>query len=542
MGSSPGHVLSEGGEVARVDGLQIEGRVGLYRLDALPLRGERGQVPAGVREGRGVDGRGPLDAGRRLQSGHHVLEELEVARRIFVFGWELEIDEDQPVGGQAELDGLESEQAAGQETGRRDHGDREGDLENDQRLAAARPLAPPLPSALELSGDVETLRAEDGRDGGQKRGEKRHGESERDHGGVDADGVDARESVRQTRQHGPQHPPRRDQSGDAAGEREEKALHDELARQAARAGPERRAHGDLRLPRHAPKEQQVRHVRARDGEHDGHRDEEHDQGRAGVADDDVLEPPHDGRRALRCVVLRPHLEVIRQGLHLARRLLDRRVGPQSPDQVDLIPHAPPECFLPKRRRHGVQRGPGLDTRRVLEVPGHDAHDRERLSAQDLQAADHVPRAAVPALPQAAGDDEDVLGARRVVARIQHPTEDGPDPDHTEEVARDARGADPTVLRRQPECAVVADPGHALQRSGVVTDHVDVRSPEGPVVGAPRARLGPGEDQPVLLGDGERAQEHCLNEREHGGRARNPQGQGENGGSRECSRPPQALAG
>ena len=72
------------------------------------------------------------------------------------------------------------------------------------------------------------------------------------------------------------------QAGHAAGERQDQALDEQLAHQPAARRAEREAHGNLLLPHEASSDQQVRHVGARDEEHQADHAHQHDERRREV--------------------------------------------------------------------------------------------------------------------------------------------------------------------------------------------------------------------------------------------------------------------
>src|SRR5262249_51844440 len=115
---------------------------------------------------------------------------------------------------------------------------------------------------------------EDAEDDPRENGER---EREPDDRAVDADGVEAGEAPpMETPEE--RHAPRSEQDAEAAAyAREDHTFGEELSYQAAAAGAERGPHGELRLTRGRAREQQVRHVRARDqeDERDGAEQDQH---------------------------------------------------------------------------------------------------------------------------------------------------------------------------------------------------------------------------------------------------------------------------
>ena len=81
-------------------------------------------------------------------------------------------------------------------------------------------------------------------------------------------------------------------AGGAAETREHHALDDQLPHDAAAAAAERRPHGNLLLPAHGAREQQIGDVRARNQQHERHRAQQHEQRRPDVLHEHVLQRRH----------------------------------------------------------------------------------------------------------------------------------------------------------------------------------------------------------------------------------------------------------
>jgi hypothetical protein len=117
-----------------------------------------------------------------------------------------------------------------------------------------------------------------------------------------------------------------------------------------------------------------------------------------------------------------------------------------------------------------------------------------------------------------GDHQHALGAGRVVGPAQRAAQVGLHAEHVEELSRDGRAAQ--VARRSvlehaaAPSAVIADARDALEQPALSPDGVDLARSERPVGERPRGELLPGDDQPVLVPNRERAQQHALYEREH----------------------------
>ena len=102
---------------------------------------------------------------------------------------------------------------------------------------------------------------------------RRHGEQERTHERrpVEVNRRDPRQTGRLAVDDEPQNAPRERQPAHAANQTEQAVFDEHLHGEPAASRAERRAYGELARSADAPREQQVRHVHARDEQHERHR-------------------------------------------------------------------------------------------------------------------------------------------------------------------------------------------------------------------------------------------------------------------------------
>ena len=160
-----------------------------------------------------------------------------------------------------------------------------------------------------------------------------------------------------------------------AGRRQQRRLCQQLAHDAAASGAERDAHGHLARPRRAAREQQVRHVDAREHEEQRRRREDDDEDRSEIADDRFDERADDvdpgdgaGRKVARD--RRHHTR------HLGSRALDGRAGLQAHERLEAVVHA---------LRVELVLEPEIGVVRRVEIPRRHARDGRR----DLGEADRL---------------------------------------------------------------------------------------------------------------------------------------------------------
>ncbi len=192
---------------------------------------------------------------------------------------------------------------------------------------------------------------------------------------------------------------------DATGDGQQQAFADDLSGQASPAGPERCAHGKFLLTPQRARKLQVRHVRARDEQHERHRRHQHDNRPPDVADDLLLER-HDTERqaAVRRIQIRMlATQSRRDRVHLGARGRERHARLQLAHDVVVLAVAARDIAGPEGQRHDNVGVLGAVQRRH-----HLARQRKRL----LQNADDLVRLIVQ--PDRSSDDT------RVGAVTAHP--------------------------------------------------------------------------------------------------------------------------
>ena len=269
-------------------------------------------------------------------------------------------------------DALKLREAADHQAGANRQDQRERDLGDDQQplhaaVAAARDAAPAVLQGLDqrrARGAQRRHQAE------HHAADRRHGEREEEHRHVHAHFVETRNALRRHRQQRLGAPRRQQQADEPRHDREHDALGDELRDDAAAAGAERAADGDLALARRRPREQEVRDIRGRNQQQESDRAEQHVQDLADVADD--ARPAAAPRRSSSLPApgycrLRPAATVsrfarssaiadaglqARQAGRVERPAPRRRVHRQRPPDVDVAHAGSGSRPASRRRRHG----------------------------------------------------------------------------------------------------------------------------------------------------------------------------------------------
>ena len=226
---------------------------------------------------------------------------------------------------------------------------------------------------------------------------ERHERGEREDEPVDADLLEPRRRRRGDGDQPLHAPPREEQTGGAAGEREQRAFGQELPHDLAAAGAERGADRDLAPAIGGAREQQAHDVRARDAEHerDGERqDQEH---LADVADQILVQRNDRDARPLPLAVLLFELRGDRR--HAGLRLRHGDAG------LQLRQDAQDDHAARRARRIDPDRAPDVrgDDRR-LKSRRHDPGDRRRLPVEENRAADEPGIAVEQPSPQRVADD------------------------------------------------------------------------------------------------------------------------------------------
>ena len=329
-----------------MDRLEVKRGIPGRALSRLALGGESRQIPsAGARKGRDVHRRGRRDLRRRLEPDDDVIEEAQVTIALFVLAiGHRQIDEHQPVGGEAHVHALQPQDRLRQQAGGCDYRHGERDLGDDQRTSAAphpgrrrRPTA-----ALQRRDQIGAGREERRRQPCTCRGDERDRQCEEDNARVDAHGVHAGKPVGNEDNQRVLCPCRGAETDHRSGQGQEHAFCEELLHQPAATGAKRGTNRQLLPSTLAAEQQQVRHVGARNQQHQADRAEEDQHRRAHVADHHVCVPAHDRRHAGHCVCGWRGRHSCGERTQLAGCLLNRGAWPQPSNQIDVTSRRPPE--------------------------------------------------------------------------------------------------------------------------------------------------------------------------------------------------------
>ena len=320
----------------------------------------------------------------------------------------------------------------------------------------------------------------------------------------------------------PDQPAHRDDAQAAADERERHALGEQLPQQARPARAHRDAHGQLALARHQAREEQVRHVDARDEQHEPRRAQQHEQRATGVADEDLVE--RADRRAMGMVPKRRQPGAER--FHLGPRLLERHVRLEARDH----PH---EVVAARRLVEGPrERQPELGALRVVEARRHDARYRVRLAVERHALTDERGIGPEPLPPQPVGQHDGLRAAGLILFGRERTAHARRDAQHREPRRGDRRAADARRVARagQHDAARRRAADRRKHLALVPPVHVDGK-------GGRRARhLGlhvEHHDEPVGVGEGQRLEQHGVDRAEHRGVGADAKGQGEGRRGREA---------
>jgi hypothetical protein len=312
-----------------------------------------------------------------------------------------------------------------------------------------------------------------------------------------------------------------------AGRGQHQALGEELADHAHPARPERRADGDLALPRGAAREQQVGDIGTGDQQNEAHRAEHHEHRRLRVADDFLAERHERGAREMRQAVLRGN----RDARDLGDRLFPRDAGCKPRVDVERMVRGPERLRI-QRHRHD-QIGPAHEPKRRRQ----DAEDGGGAPFDADDPSHHVGRPGESLLPDLRADQDDVAVAG--LLRLTREDASG-GRRHAEEREKLRRHAN----RAEPHRAAPLLDGERQPR---IVD--DCRIPEHPAVARPVQILPRRHDRllepglrprlahrhhPVGLRVGERPQQHGIGRREHRRRRADAEGEDEDGGDREAA--------
>ena len=186
-----------------------------------------------------------------------------------------------------------------------------------------------------------------------------------------------------------------------------------------RLGAERGANGNLAMPRGGARQQKIGDIRAGDEQHAADRAEERVEHRLHVAHAVILDRHHEDAPAFVGIgiLLR---ELGGEHFELRLRLRDRHARLEPAHDIDVMPAT---RVVRRFIRLECHRHPDIDFARQAKAGRRDADDGVRLAIELNRAADDIARAAENALPKRIAQDDDVVLARRIFFRQQHPAED-----------------------------------------------------------------------------------------------------------------------
>ena len=192
-----------------------------------------------------------------------------------------------------------------------------------------------------------------------------------------------------TVRHQQRHTPRRHQhTSETAEARQNHALDDKLPHDAHAAAADRRSHGNLLLPAHRPREQQVGDVGARDQQHERHRAEQHHQRRPHVL--------HEQRLQLGDARAHAAIELRILGFELRATASSFRPAPASSDAASrrratgMMPGCQPRSSG-SVAAHGPERHVEVGRLQQLEAGRQHTNDRVRLVVELNASSEHVRR-------------------------------------------------------------------------------------------------------------------------------------------------------
>src|SRR5262249_1370120 len=221
---------------------------------------------------------------------------------------------------------------------------------------------------------------------------------------------------------------------DAADDREEQALGEHLADEAAAARAERDADRELALPDRRPREEEVRDVGAGDEQHEPNCADEKKERRPGVARQELAQP-RDAAGPVGVALWVDDPEALDDAGHLGARLLEPGAWRQSTVDLEEVTAAQRTDRRVEGPRHRHEVLDGRAGAGELEPGRQDADHGVRRLVDGDGAAEDGRVAAEVLLPGLAGEDDDVVLALVVLAGSEAAPHDGPDAEHIEEVRR-----------------------------------------------------------------------------------------------------------
>ena len=230
-------------------------------------------------------------------------------------------------------------------------------------------------------------------------------------------------------------------------------------------------------------------------------------------------------------------------LKLGLRGLARHAGGEARPHRHrvVVPHLE---LLVDRERH-----PHLEVGlQEVEAARQHPDDRERLAVDEERLADDARVAAVAALPQPVGQDDDPVPARHLLLGQEGAAHGRPHAEHREERRRDADAADllgDSIAAHRPRHRVepVAPPDDVVERPALRAPVEEVaRRRRDVVVHRPALRRVHVADahEAIDVRERRRAEEEVVGDREDGGGRADPEGEGQHRDEREAGVPPRAA--
>ena len=397
--------------------------------------------------------------------------------------------------------------------------DEQDDRQRHLRDHEAVPETPPAaagrcvaPAFFHRVRQVRSQQARGGGDAEDHGGDERDADREQQHAPVDgrardtgnARWVPPREQAHTT--------PGQRQTGGGADTGEHETLGQQLPDEAGRAGPERRAHGHLALPRFRAREEKIGHVGAGDEQQEADRAEEEPDRAADGTDDLFPQREDDGVELHRLGIEPPARPRLRDGVQVVARLRDRSARLEPARRVKSVisvvrARAVPPIRRPQRARRRI-----LEIGRQHEVRGHDPDDLVRRAVDLDRAAEDRRVAGIPPLPEAVAEDRDLRPVRDVLLRREDTSPDRRHAEDGEQVRRHGPGGDAlgVAVTRQVHLPVVPRRDLA-ERAAFLAIVVDL------AIGNPglveRRPAAPDHDGAVGLAPWQRAQQDGVDDAE-----------------------------
>ena len=396
--------------------------------------------------------------------------------------------------------------------------DGEGDLRDDESLAQdPRPHAGASGTGAVLEGVLDV-----GARAGERRSET--AEPRRQHRDQEREGQDLRAQAKQG-EAGQIRRTQRDEKGDAPSrqqeahgaphEGQEQVLRQQLGEDPPAARAERRADGHLPHAGGAPREEQARHVRAGDEEHEAHGAEKDQEGRAHLARDLGVQgndPDAPARVAIR--ELGGEGRSDRRHFRLRRR---GRLARLQPGDRRGVAAALLRAFLGEHHGRPEVRGLSGERSRLqeeAETRRHDADDRDG-TAVDLDGPPDDGRiAAEAALPEAVAEDHDLIVPVGTFVGREGAAEHRRDAEGREEARHDELRDE--LLR--PAVAgevdpVVVETGHRRERRFPLLPPAVVERGDDVLAAGTLRALFPDRHETGRLLEGQTLDEHGVDDRE-----------------------------